>query len=90
MTKNKKNLTQDEFEAALQSMPAEVETTTPFTADSVALSIVSDGKGGFNIVKVHLDSVNLTAGTVEVLENVPTKYEASDRFKFAVVQNGIL
>lgn len=72
---------QDDFEAELQS--------TPKVYDTITLGIAKTEKG-FNILKVSVDSKGLEAGEVEILDTAESKWEANEKFKIAVIKQGIL
>lgn len=74
-------VSQDEFEAELQS--------TPQVFDTVTLGIAKTASG-YNILKVSVDSKGLEAGEVEVLDTAESKWEANEKFKINVIKQGIL
>lgn len=73
-------------EAGLDRVP---EIVNP-SFDSVALSIVKRVGGGFNIIKVEIDSVNLTAGKVTIVAVAEGRAESVEKFKINVVKAGIV
>ena len=75
-------VSQDAFEAELQSAPQ--------VFDTVTLGISPRDGGGYNIVKVSVDSKGLEAGEVEVLDTAEGKWEANEKFKIHVIKQGIL
>lgn len=81
MSKNKKQ-SNDDFEAALKSEPQ--------VFDGVAVTILKKAEGGYNIVKVALDSKSLEAGEVTLIDAADNKYEAIEKFKLNVVREGII
>jgi hypothetical protein len=86
----KSESSQDDFEAELQSeAPVKKAEEPKLNFDSVAITIVKSSTG-FNIVKVPLDSINLVAGTIEVIDVAGDKLEANEKFKINVVKHGIL
>lgn len=81
-TKVKTALTQDEFEAELQS--------EPLVFNSCAVGISPRSDGGYNIIKVPVDSKGLRTGEVVVLDTAEGKAEANEKFKIYVIRTGIL
>lgn len=90
MFNNKKNQTNDDFEAQLKSEVVTRNADPKPEMDAVALTIVKNATGGYNLVKVNLDSKRLVAGEVEILDTAESKGEAGEKFKILVVRNGIL
>lgn len=84
MSKNNKSkeVTQDEFESALKSETA--------VFDGVALSVVKNSNREFKILKIAVDSKNLLAGEVEVVDVAGDRMEATEKFKILVVKNGLI
>lgn len=85
MSKNKKPAapqSQEDFESALKS---EVQVF-----DSVAVGVIPRKEGGFNIIKITVDSKGLEAGEVIVLDTAETKWEATEKFKIYVVKQGVI
>lgn len=80
--KEQTTLTNDEFEEALKSEPQ--------VFDSLTMGIVPRKEGGFNIIKISVDSNGLEAGEVEVIDTAENKAEANEKFKINVVRLGIL
>ena len=80
--KTKVPVSQEDFEAELQS--------TPKVFDVVTLGISPKEGGGFNIIKVLVTSKGLEAGNVEVLDTAEDKFEAIEKFKINVVKQGVL
>lgn len=72
----------DDFEAALKS-EAQV-------FDSVTIGIAPRKEGGYNVVKISLDSKGLEAGDVEVIATAETKWEANEMFKINVIKLGVM
>lgn len=77
-----KVVSSDEFESALKS---EVQVF-----DSVAVGILPRKEGGYNIIKVTVDSKGLEAGEVLVLDTAESRYEANEKFKIYVVKQGVI
>lgn len=78
---SKKVKTQDEFEAELKS---EVPSF-----DGVAVTILKKD-GGYNIVKIPVDTKTLKTGQAEIVDTAESKAEAADKFKILVVRSGVL
>lgn len=91
MSKSKSKVTaQDDFEAELQSeTPAKKVEEKKLNFDAVSIAILKS-ETGYNIVKVPIDSVNLVAGKLEVIDVATGKLEANEKFKINVVKHGIL
>jgi len=70
--------TDDAFEAALKSEPQVFDVTS--------LAISPRTGGGFNLVKVTLDSKSLEVGTVEVFDTAENKFEAIEKFKINAIR----
>lgn len=81
-SKVKAPVSSDDFEAALKS-EAQV-------FDSVAVGVIPRKEGGFNIVKIAVDSKGLEAGELTVLDTAETKWEATEKFKIYVVKQGVI
>jgi hypothetical protein len=81
MSKNKKLASQDDFEAELKS---EVQVF-----DSLALGIIKTGTG-YAIIKVPIDTKNLEAGALEILDTAENKWEANEKFKITVIKQGVM
>jgi hypothetical protein len=79
--KIKAPVSQDEFEAELQS--------TPQVFDTVTIGIAKTDSG-YSILKVSVDSKGLEAGEVEVLDTAEGKWEANEKFKIHVIKQGVL
>lgn len=85
MTKKKSTpVTQDEFEAELQSV-----VPVAVVYDTVTLGVAKTATG-YNILKVSVDSKGLEAGQVEILDTAESKWEANEKFKINVIKQGIL
>ncbi len=83
MSKTKpKVISQDDFEAQLQS--------TPQVFDAVTLGISAKKDGGFNIIQTKVDSKTLEAGEVTVIDTAENKLEAVEKFKINVVRLGVI
>lgn len=83
MSKSKtKVVSQDDFEAELKS------ETQVF--DVIALTIAPRKGGGFNILKVLVDSSDLEAGEVIILDEAENRMEAIEKFKIHVIRQGVL
>lgn len=80
--KSKKPITNDDFESALKGEPQ--------VFDSITLGIAPRKEGGFNIVKISLDSKGLEAGEVEVIDTAESKWEANEKFKINVIKQRIM
>lgn len=80
MSKNKQ--TQDEFEAELKGeLPV---------YDRLAITILPKAGGGYNLAKILVDTKNLKAGALEIVDTADSRSEAAEKFKLLVVKNGIL
>lgn len=77
----KKKDTQQDFEAELKGEPQVFDTVTIGIAKTAT---------GYSILKVSVDSKGLEAGEVIVLDTAEGKAEANEKFKIAVVKQGIL
>lgn len=66
------------------------EKSEQFTADCYALTISPKKDGKFEIIRIEVDSVNKTLGKIEVVDTADGKFEANEKFKINVVNNGIL
>lgn len=75
-------ISQEDFEAELQSVRQ--------VFDAVTVGIAPKVGGGFNILKVSVDSKGLEAGVVEVIDTAEHKAEANEKFKINVVKLGVL
>jgi hypothetical protein len=82
MSKVKKVQSQDDFEAELKS---EVKTY-----DSFAVSMIKQGPGEFKIIRIPVDSKTLAVGDLEVIGEGSERSEAVEKFKIAVVSNGVI
>lgn len=58
--------------------------------DAKAITIADDGKGGFNILLIELNSVTLETGKVSIIDTAGSRYEAVEKFKINVVKNKII
>jgi hypothetical protein len=74
--------TNDAFEAALKSEPVVYNVVT--------LGISPRVDGGYNIIKIPVDSKGLTTGEVEILDTAENKWEANEKFKISVVKLGVI
>ena len=75
-------VSQEDFEAELLGEPQ--------VFDSVAVGITPRKEGGFNIIKVLVDSKGLESGDVEILDTAENKWEANEKFKIYVIKQGVL
>lgn len=84
MTKkqNKAPVSQEDFEAELKSEPK--------VYDVITLGISNRADGGFNLLRVKVDSKGLEAGEVEIIDTAENKWEANEKFKIAVIKQGVL
>lgn len=83
MSKGKvKVVSQDDFESELKS------ETQVF--DSVTLGISPRKEGGYNVISVKVDSKGLEAGEVTIIDTAEHKFEAIEKFKIAVVRQGVI
>lgn len=85
-----------EFEAALKS---EVKSPEPAKApqvveeeilDGVAITILKTTINEYVIVKIPVDTKNLKAGKVEVIDTAFGKMEAVEKFKIACFKHNII
>jgi len=84
--KTKETPTHEEFEASLKGE----DTKKAFKADTVALTTVACKDGSYKVLEIEVDSEGMTTGQVKVLETAASKYEAAEKFKLAVVRNGLI
>lgn len=83
MSKNKKAVvSQEDFEAALKG---EVQVF-----DALTMGIAPRVEGGYNIVKIALDSKGLEAGEVTVVDTAESKAEAIEKFKINAIRSKVL
>ena len=88
MTKKvKEPPTHEEFEASLKG---EAPAKKAFNKDTVALTTVACKDGSYKVLQIEVDSEGMTTGEVKVIETAATKYEAAEKFKLAVVKNGLI
>lgn len=73
---------QEDFEAELKGEPQ--------VFDSLALGVIPKKGGGFNLVKIAIDSKGLEAGELEVIDTATDRSEATEKFKINVIRLGIL
>ena len=79
---SKKQKSNDDFESELKS---EVQTF-----DAIAVGSIKQTDGTYKIIKVAIDSKNLEAGTIEVLDTAEFRAEANEKFKINVVRLGVI
>lgn len=72
----------DDFEAALKSEPV--------VFNSLTLGISPRVDGGYNIIKIPVDSKGLTLGEAEIIDTAESKWEANEKFKIQAIRLGVL
>lgn len=80
--KVKAPVSQDDFEAELKSEPLVFNTLT--------LGISPRSDGGFNIIKIPVDSKGLKTGELEILDTAESKFEANEKFKIHAIRQGVI
>ena len=79
-------VSQEDFEAELQSVVPEKKQFNPDTA----LVGIAKTETGYSLVKVMLDSKSLVTGAPEIIDTAESKWEANEKFKIHVIKSGIL
>lgn len=61
----------------------------PITPDCYAISKIKNADGTYSIIRVEVDSKQLATGKVEIIDTATHTFEANEKFRLAVVANGI-
>lgn len=82
-------VTQDEFEAELQSV-VEVPTEKTVHNPTTPLLGIIKTDTGYSVVKILIDPKTLVTSPAEIISQAENKWEANEQFKINVIKQGIM